>query len=144
MTKTDGAAADFRHARHELDVTQSEMAYILGLSEKAVQSYEQGWRQPPETIRRLLNVVLVSHRLKRLKHNVACWQQKHCPPALRKSCRAFQLRQGALCWLLKGTKCNAKPSANGKPKSPDCSKCKVPKRLGIVVSQPASHGRPFR
>ena len=36
-----------RSLRDELDRSQREMAEILGVSTKAVQSYEQGWRQTP-------------------------------------------------------------------------------------------------
>ncbi|MDH4317770.1 MAG: helix-turn-helix domain-containing protein, partial [Desulfobulbaceae bacterium] len=37
----------FSNARAKLGKTQKELAELLGISLKAVQSYEQGWRSVP-------------------------------------------------------------------------------------------------
>jgi len=39
--------ADLRRVRGLLGKSQSEMAALLGISTRAVQSYEQGWRPSP-------------------------------------------------------------------------------------------------
>lgn len=123
------ASQTFRHMRRELKVTQDEMARILGVSAKAVQSYEQGWRQPPDAVLRLLNVVFIAHRAGAWKHTIRCWEIKRCPPRIRNQCRAYQTRQGHLCWLVRGTKCKSpgvKSCADGYD---TCLKCKVRLRL---------------
>ena len=122
-------AQEFRRVRRELNVTQGELAHILGLSAKAVQSYEQGWRRPPDSIRRLLMVVFVSHRLWTRRHTIACWEQKRCPREIRKECRAYQVRQGHLCWLVTGTKCGGIDLRDCDKKREACQKCAVYKHL---------------
>ena len=123
------SSQDFRRVRRELEVTQAEMGKILGLSVKAVQSYEQGWRRPPDSIRRLLMVVFVSHRLWNHRHTIACWEQKRCPRKVRNECRAYQVRQGHLCWLITGTKCDGIDLRDCDKKRAACEKCAVYKRL---------------
>ena len=130
----NGLSQTFRRIRNELDVTQNEMAHILGLSEKAVQSYEQGWRQPPESVQRLLNVVYVAHRMRKRGDTITCWEVKDCLPSVRRNCTAYQTRQGHLCWLLTGTQCAGQDLHTCHAKNQACHKCKVYRRLGISNS----------
>ena len=130
MARGNGAREEFRRVRGELGVTQTEMACVLGLSEKAVQSYEQGWRNPPESVHRLLNVVYTSHRIRKRGRAIVCWVERDCPPSVRKNCRAFQMRQGHLCWLLRGSTCRHK-DADADGKNRECQKCKVYRWLGL-------------
>ena len=132
MKKMDGLAERFRRVRDEIKVTQNEMAAILGLSEKAIQSYEQGWRHPPDSVQRLLNVVYITHRIGKRGETVTCWAEKHCLPSVRKRCAAYQTRQGHLCWLLTGTHCGGQEMANYEEKGEACHRCKVYRHLGMV------------
>ena len=43
---------EFSTARQYLGKTQSQMAQVLGVSLKAIQSFEQGWRNIPVHIER--------------------------------------------------------------------------------------------
>jgi len=54
--------------RLHLEKTQSQMAQILGVSPKAIQSFEQGWRNIPVHVERqvLLILALENHVTKRL------------------------------------------------------------------------------
>jgi len=126
---SNDTAKEFRRMRGDIGVSQHELANILGISAKAVQSYEQGWRHPPDAIRRLLAVVFISNRSGTRKKAIRCWEIKHCPPRIRKECRAYQTRLGHLCWLMRGTKCKG-PGVENCPSGFDsCLKCKVCQRL---------------
>ena len=43
---------EFQYFRQKLQKTQKEMAQLLGTSLKAVESYEQGWRNIPAQVER--------------------------------------------------------------------------------------------
>ncbi|MBW1725430.1 MAG: helix-turn-helix transcriptional regulator, partial [Deltaproteobacteria bacterium] len=43
---------EFRYFRKKLGKTQLQMAQLLGVSLKAVHSYEQGWRSVPSYVER--------------------------------------------------------------------------------------------
>ena len=43
---------EFVVARTKLDKTQKEMSQLLGVSVKAIYSYEQGWRSIPTHVER--------------------------------------------------------------------------------------------
>ena len=43
---------EFSQIRHHLGKTQRQMAQLLGTSPKAIQSFEQGWRNVPVHIER--------------------------------------------------------------------------------------------
>ena len=132
MARMNALSECFRRVRSELSVTQNEMAHMLGLSEKAIQSYEQGWRHAPESVQRLLNVVHAAHHTRKRGETIACWEQKHCPPSVRKHCAAFQTRQGHLCWLLTGAHCGGQEMSSYEEKTAACHRCKVYRRLGIA------------
>ena len=131
MSKMNEPGSEFRHVRGDLDLTQKELAGMLGLSEKAVQSYEQGWRQAPDAVHRLLTVIHASHCMRKRGETITCWDEKGCPTSVRKNCRAFQLHQGHLCWLLKGTKCNGGVAMTAEQKTAACRKCKVYRQLSV-------------
>lgn len=44
---------EFYSIRENLGKTQKQMSYLLGISLKAVQSFEQGWRSIPAYVERL-------------------------------------------------------------------------------------------
>ena len=132
MSQTNESNGVFRHVRDALGITQREMAIILGLSDKAIQSYEQGWRKTPESVFRTLNVVYVTHRLRNRRGAFACWKARGCPAEMRKNCRTFKMGAGHLCWLVSGNKCNGQEFRTFEEKNQVCQRCKVYRQLGIV------------
>jgi DNA-binding XRE family transcriptional regulator len=108
--------------RQELGKTQKEMATLLGTSNKAIQSYEQGWRPVPNHVERHLYFLLV---LKKIKMIEPCWIIKTCPPERRESCPAWELQIGHLCWFINGTVCEGKIQKNWMTKMETCKKCEV-------------------
>lgn len=49
---------EFKIFRSRLDRTQKEMAQLLGVSIKAIHSYEQGWRKIPGHVERQVYFLL--------------------------------------------------------------------------------------
>ena len=48
--------------RAKMGLSQSELAGLAGISTRAIQSYEQEWRQPSELVERMLLLLLLAHR----------------------------------------------------------------------------------
>ena len=114
----------FAQVRHYLEKTQAEMAVLLGVSAKAVQSFEQGWRKvPAHTERQLLFLVY----LKRLpaETSAPCWDKRACEPETRQSCMAWELRAGNFCWFVNGTACKGRVQENWREKMRLCQRCEV-------------------
>jgi DNA-binding XRE family transcriptional regulator len=55
---------EFRYFRQKLQKSQREMAQLLGTSRKAIESYEQGWRNIPAHAERQV-LVYQRHNLSR-------------------------------------------------------------------------------
>jgi DNA-binding XRE family transcriptional regulator len=110
--------------RRHLEKTQTQMAQILGISPKAVQSFEQGWRKIPVHIERqvLLILALKSRASKKTK---PCWLTRHCPAKNRKNCPAWQFDAGHLCWFINGTICEGTTQASWQKKMKICRECEV-------------------
>jgi DNA-binding transcriptional regulator YiaG len=108
--------------RQEMGKTQKELAILLGTSNKAIQSYEQGWRPVPNHVERHLYFLLV---LKKIKTIQPCWDIKNCPDEKRKRCPAWELQTGHLCWFINGTVCDGEIQKNWKTKMETCKKCEV-------------------
>ena len=119
---------EFSDIRQYLEKTQNQMAKILGVSPKAVQSFEQGWRNIPTHIERQVLLILA------LKHGAAqkgksCWLIRHCPPDKRRDCPAWQFHAGHLCWFINGTICEGHSQGTWKSKMRLCRECDVFKPL---------------
>jgi DNA-binding XRE family transcriptional regulator len=52
-------SSEFKELRAKLDKTQAQMAQLLGVSLKAVHSYEQGWRSVPAAVERQMYFLAV-------------------------------------------------------------------------------------
>jgi hypothetical protein len=115
---------EFVLARTKLDKTQKEMSHLLGVSVKAVYSYEQGWRAVPTHVERQAFFLLSRQkgRQERLKN---CWLVKKCPPKRRKECPAYEYKAGRFCWLINGTYCKGKSQKNWKEKMKICRECEI-------------------
>ena len=115
---------DFILARKTLKKTQKQIADLLGVSLKAIRSYEQGWREiPPHAQKQLL--FLLHQQRGRKKEKLVCWSVKKCPAERKKRCPAYQFDMGAFCWMINGTICECTPRKNWKEKMEICGKCCV-------------------
>ena len=104
--------------------TQKQLAQLLGISAKAIQSFEQGWRSVPIHIERQL-LLLLSLKQSRAESSRTCWVVNKCPMETRKNCPAWEFHAGHLCWCINGTICQGSPQRSWPKKMQMCRKCKV-------------------
>ena len=119
---------EFIAARTKLDKTQKEMSQLLGVSVKAIYSYEQGWRSIPTHAERQVFFLLSRKRGTRDLPK-PCWVIKKCVPKRRKQCPAYEYNAGRFCWLVNGTICECKAQKSWKEKMKICRECSVMKDL---------------
>jgi len=123
--------AEFARLRASLGKSQRELAELLGLSLKAIESYEQGWRNVPAHVERLLYFLLFKLNEDEIRVEAPCWEAKGCPEASRAKCVAYVAKEGRFCWFFTGRLCgSAKPSAS-KPGAAGggCYACEVFARM---------------
>jgi predicted transcriptional regulator len=114
----------FAKARAKLNKTQKELSALLGVSLKAVQSYEQGWRSVPLHAERQIYFLLVNQRQATpTKKRKDCWREKKCKQ--KKICPAWEFQAGHLCWFLSGTQCDCTVGKDWKDKMEICRDCEV-------------------
>jgi hypothetical protein len=115
---------EFKKFRTKLNKTQQQMSQLLGVSVKAVRSYEQGWRSiPPHAERQM--IFLLSRMDGNLKNRKSCWVIKKCPPKVKKRCSAWEFNAGKLCWLVNGTTCCGDVCKDWNEKIKICRSCEV-------------------
>ena len=119
---------EFKRLRTGLKKTQAQMAQLLGVSLKAVHSYEQGWRKVPAAVERQMYFLTVKQNTKKGKVK-ACWQIKNCSPEHKTKCPAWEFGAGELCWFINGTICDGTAQKNWKEKMEICRTCEVFKPL---------------
>jgi len=115
---------EFAAIRSKLEMTQKQMAELLGRSLRAVQSFEQGWRKIPENIERQLLYLVFMKEMKG-KSLAPCWEQKNCPVEKRGNCPAWEFNTGQLCWFINGTICQGKTPKDWDEKLASCRLCRV-------------------
>ena len=115
----------FKKIRAKLEKTQKELAQLLGVSIKAIHSYEQGWRKIPHHIERQLLFLLSRITSEDDRPSDKCWDIMHCPDKMLKNCPAWEFKSGELCWFINGTKCSGKAHNSWEEKMKGCRKCKV-------------------
>jgi len=115
---------EFSTARQYLGKTQSQMAQVLGVSLKAIQSFEQGWRSIPVHIERQVLYLLASKKSSPRKERT-CWLIRKCPTETRQNCPAWEFQVGNLCWFINGTICHGQVQENWQKKIKICRRCKV-------------------
>jgi len=115
---------EFSEIRHRLEKTQKQMAQLLGTSLKAIQSFEQGWRNIPVHIERQLLFLLT---LRRSPHKKArpCWVIRECPKETRQNCPAWEFQVVHLCWFINGTICQGQVQKSWRQKMKICRHCEV-------------------
>lgn len=107
-----------------LEKTQGQMASLLGVSLKAIQSFEQGWRKIPTHIERQTLFLLGMKKSPREKAK-PCWETLKCPMATRRNCPAWEFRAGHLCWFINGTICQGGIQQSWRKKMEICRRCVV-------------------
>ncbi|MFZ4618207.1 MAG: helix-turn-helix domain-containing protein [Rectinemataceae bacterium] len=100
-------AAEFSRLRALTGRSQKDLAGMLGVSRKAVESYEQGWRQVPPVTERMLYYIAFKLRISRLEDQPPCWKARNCPEATKSDCPAWKSRDGHFCWFITGRLCAA-------------------------------------
>jgi Helix-turn-helix len=117
-------STEFKAFRKKLNKTQAQMAQLLGVSLKAVHSYEQGWRRVPAAVERQMYFLTVKQNTNKGKLK-ACWQVKNCSPNQKNKCPAWEFGAGELCWFINGTICDGTAHKNWKEKMKICKTCEV-------------------
>lgn len=115
---------EFANIRHYLGKSQKQLAQLLCVSTKAIQSFEQGWREVPTNAERQL-LLLLSLKRSLGKNSIPCWEIKNCPTLWRENCAAWEFKAGHLCWFINGTFCQGKLNESWKEKIKICKQCKV-------------------
>lgn len=115
---------EFVYLRNKLNKTQKQMSQLLGISTKAIQSYEQSWRSIPPHVERQM-FFLVSMMRENQKRRKPCWVIKKCTPDQKKQCPAWEFKVKELCWLVNGTICEGVVQKNWKEKMKVCRSCEA-------------------
>ena len=115
---------EFGKIRSFLGKTQEQLAQLLCVSNKAIQSYEQGWRKVPPAIERQL---LLFSGTKRSQGAIGkpCWEIKNCPDEWRVKCIVWELKIRQFCWSMNGTYCEGQLRQSWDDKIKICRDCEV-------------------
>ena len=116
--------AEFRWIRQNFFKTQKEMSELLGVSLKAIQSFEQGWRSIPAYVERQ-TLFLLAMKMASGERISPCWEIRRCPHEMLENCPAWELKSGHLCWFINGTICRGKPQGSWSQKMVLCRKCEA-------------------
>jgi transcriptional regulator with XRE-family HTH domain len=117
----------FSRLRSALGKSQRELAELLGISIKAVESYEQGWRKVPAHVERLLYFILFKINESELGDEAPCWMAKGCSAADRAKCVAYVAKEGHFCWFFTGRLCASAKAAEAGERF--CYACEVFSRM---------------
>ena len=119
MNKTE-----FSTIRHHFGKSQLQISQLLGVSLKAVQSFEQGWRNIPVHIERQI-LFLLALRNNTHKKGKSCWVLKKCSKETRENCPAWEFNAGHYCWCISGTICQGKVQKSWQKKMKICRQCEM-------------------
>ena len=115
----------FGKIRAYLGKTQKQMAQLMGTSNKAIESFEQGWRNITPHIERQMYFLLAQKTITEGKSSVNCWDIRQCPEQKRQKCPAWEFQCGQLCWFINGTICNGEVQEHWQKKMKRCQKCEA-------------------
>jgi DNA-binding XRE family transcriptional regulator len=121
-------AAQLAAIREHLEKTQEQMGQILGVSRKAIQSFEQGWRDVPLHIERQVLLILAL-KSRGSKATQPCWMTRPCRAEEKENCPAWQFDAGNICWFINGTLCEGKAQGSWEKKMQVCRDCEVYKSM---------------
>lgn len=106
---------DFKTLRKRLHKTQKEMAALLTISKKTIESYEQGLRNIPANVQRIIYFLLFKLNQDKLGKKQNCWQSKQCSPDFKNNCIAWLAKEGFYCWFITGKVCAAEKEQSETP-----------------------------
>ena len=115
---------EFSRIRSHLGKTQNQLARLLCLSPKAVQSFEDGWRNIPVYVERQL-LLLLSLRSTETKELKPCWETRNCPLEWLNNCIVWEYKSVYFCWLISGTFCQGQFQNTWAQKIKFCRQCTV-------------------
>ena len=119
--------SDLKRVRKVLGKSQSDMSDLLGISTRAVQSYEQGWRPTPAHVQQMAGLLLYLNWRKEGNTAAPCWKARRCPSETRARCPAYQYKAGDLCWLIAAKQRAGAKQPSWKANMANCRKCAVMK-----------------
>ena len=122
-------SVDLKVIRKELGMSQAELADMIGVSLRTVQSCEQGWRNPGPAVEKAAILLLLAKRHGAEFGMRVCWDTVNCPGEDRMGCLVYQSRQGHLCWLLSGNICQGKRMRTWQDKKAICTDCSFFRQL---------------
>lgn len=117
-------STEFAAFRKKLKKSQAQIARILGVSVKAVHSYEQGWRSVPAHVERQMLFLIARVKDSNVKQK-QCWEIMKCPDSKKEQCPAWEFHAGNLCWFINGTICSGVAHKNWKEKIKICRSCEA-------------------
>jgi DNA-binding transcriptional regulator YiaG len=115
---------EFSQIRQQLGKTQKQLAQLLGTSPKAVQSFEQGWRNVPVSVERQV-LLLMALKSSQNRKVTPCSVVRRCTEETRQQCPAWEFQAGELCWFINGTICRGEAQQSWQEKMKVCRRCKV-------------------
>lgn len=125
-------------ARRAMSLSQTQLATVLGVSPRTVQSCEQGWRKPSPALEKSLLLLRIGHERGVDLCSNKCWDLKGCSESERTHCLAYRTRQGHLCWLVSGNLCAGRRVRTWDEKKAVCGECNFFNRLlGNLVNSTA-------
>ncbi|MGD0237762.1 MAG: helix-turn-helix transcriptional regulator [Syntrophorhabdales bacterium] len=132
---------EFSLIHQHLGKTQKQMAQLLGTSPKAIQSFEQGWRNVPTHIeRQVLFLMALKYAQKKMAR--PCWVIKRCSEETRHKCPAREFQTGHLCWFINGTICQGEMRESWHEKMKLYRQCKVFASLCLPIRRGDLPDRP--
>ncbi len=116
---------EFTQIRRALKKSQGQLADILCISPKSIQSYEQGWRNIPAHVEREM-LLLFSLKINNGKTGEKpCWTIKNCSDEWKAKCAVWELQTSISCWYMNGTYCQGEYRKTWKEKIKLCRQCDV-------------------
>ncbi len=128
MTNNNNECSDqsetVKKIRKKVGMTQAALSKALGVSIRAVQSYEQGWRDVPTHIMVQLLILAAAYHTK--KDRRKCWETMNCSHEAMERCPCYRT-DGMLCWLVTGRQ--SAPCRDGANDISACLKCPVVREI---------------
>ncbi len=120
---------DVRRVRDELKLSQPQLADLVGVSVRTVQSCEQGWRKPSVALEKSLLLLLMASRNASHLAERVCWETRGAEPGVCERCLVRRCRQAHLCWLFSGNLCQGKRLRSWSDKKAVCGECRFMHQL---------------